>query len=45
MKARFKRGRILEGWEKEREQFFEDRGWAVEEVERWRERGELRGKK
>ena len=48
MKGRFKRGKVLEGWEKEREQFFGERGWTVEEVERGRERGEEivdRGKK
>ena len=43
MKGRFKRGKVLEGWEKEREQFFGERGWTVEEVERGRERGEIRG--
>ena len=45
MKGRFKRGKVLEGWEKEREQFFGERGWTVEEVERGRERGEIRGRR
>ena len=43
MKGRFERRKVLEGWKKEGEQFFEERGWTVEEVERGRERGEVRG--
>ena len=39
MKRRMRRGRVLQGWEEEREQFFKDKGWTVEEVERMRDRG------
>ena len=34
---------MLEGWETKREQFFDERGWTVVEVERGREKGEIRG--
>lgn len=43
MKERPRRGKVLGGWEDERKQFFEGMWWTVEEVERLRERGELRG--
>ena len=43
MKRRMRRGKVLEGWEEEREQYYKDKGWTVEEVERLRDKGELRG--
>ena len=43
MKRRMRRGKVLQGWEEEREQYFKDRGWTVEEVESLRDRGEMRG--
>jgi hypothetical protein len=42
MKGRWRKGKVREGWEEERQGFFRDRGMEVEEIERDRERmGEI----
>lgn len=43
VKGRARKGRVMGGWEKERREFYEGRGWKVEEVEDMREGGCLRG--
>ncbi|KZC15049.1 hypothetical protein WN55_08613 [Dufourea novaeangliae] len=42
IKGSARREEILEEWEEERKECFEKRGWSIEEIERERERGELR---
>ena len=34
---------MLGGWEKERKEYYEERGWTIEGIERARGGGELRG--
>jgi len=41
MRRRLKRGRELSKWERERKEFFEERGWEISEVEGKREEGSL----
>ena len=43
MKGRLRRGKWLEGWEEDRKEFFEKRGWTLEEMEVMREVGGIRG--
>ena len=35
MKGRFRRGKVVEGWEEEGEEFYEQRGWILEAMEGW----------
>ncbi|KZC11684.1 hypothetical protein WN55_03706, partial [Dufourea novaeangliae] len=43
IKVRARRGEALEGREKERGEYYEERGWSVEEIEGMRQGGEPRG--
>lgn len=40
MRKRIKEGRVGSKWKRERESYFEERGWKIEEVEVKREEGE-----
>lgn len=43
MKGRLRRGKVLDGWEEERKEFYEESGWTLEQMEGVREGGGLRG--
>ncbi|EZA50285.1 hypothetical protein X777_11296 [Ooceraea biroi] len=43
MKGRAKKGKALKRWAEQRKEFWVKRGWRLEEMERLREAGQLRG--